>query len=95
MRHRILTCKNHPELRWSCKDIAWTDGCGYNSSRNLFFGGTPSGKGMYSDGSGLDCIKVKDGSIVAECECPSSDLILAEEDKLVTGYDEEEKGDGL
>ena len=84
MLHRILTCKNHPELRWSCKDIAWTDGHGYNGKRNLFFRGTPSGKGMFYDGSGLDCIKVRDGALVVECLCPPADLILAEEDKLVT-----------
>lgn len=31
-----LTCINHPELRWSCKGIAVTDGK-YNGSRNIFF----------------------------------------------------------
>jgi len=82
MRHRILTCKNHPDLRWSCKEIAWVDG--YNEKRHLFFNGTPSGRGMYSDGSGLDCVAVKDGVLVEECSCPASDLILAPEDKLVT-----------
>lgn len=84
MRHRILTCKNHPDLRWSCKDVAWTDDHGYNNRRYLFFNGTPSGKGMYSDGSGLDCTKIKSDTIVEECKCPAADLILAEEDKLVS-----------
>lgn len=84
MRHRILTCKKHPDLRWSCKEITWTDGAGYNHKRNLFFNGTPSGKGLHSDGSGVDCIYVKDGVVVEECKCPASDLILAPEDKLVT-----------
>lgn len=83
MRHKILTCKNHPELRWSCKDIAWDEGYGYNSSRHIFFNGTPSGKGMYSDGSGLDCTYMKDGKHFEECKCPASDLILAPEDELV------------
>jgi len=83
MKHRVLTCKNHPELRWSCKDISWTDGHGYNGKRHLFFKGTPSGEGMHSDGSGLDCIRVKDGVLVVECECSPADLVLAEEDKLV------------
>lgn len=73
---RILTCKNHPNLRWSCKDIAW-DGH-YNGSRNIFFDGVPSGKGMFSDGSGLDCT-----ILVNECDCSSADLILAPEDSLV------------
>lgn len=65
MRHRILMCKNHPELRWSCKDIAFSpeanDGLGgYNGARRLFFNGVgktnPDGTPkMYHDGSGLDC----------------------------------------
>jgi hypothetical protein len=83
MRHRILTCKNHPNLRWSTKDIAWQEGYGYTGVRTLFFKGTPSGTGMYSDHSGLDCTKIKDGKSVHECECPAKDLILAPEDKLV------------
>ena len=83
MRHVILTCKNHPELRWSCKEIAFSDDYGYNGSRNIFFNGTPDGKGMYFDGSGLSCTMVKDDKIVTECDCPSSDLIRAPEDKLV------------
>lgn len=80
---KILTCKNHLNLRWSCKDIAWSNGH-YNGSRNIFFNGTSSGKGMYSDGSGLDCTQIKNGKIVEECSCPSSELILAPEDELVT-----------
>jgi len=67
-----------------CKEHAWTEGAGYNRKRHLFFEGTPSGKGMYSDGSGLDCTVIKDGHYVEECGCPVSDLILAPEDKLVT-----------
>ncbi len=86
MRHRIMTCKKHPDLRWSCKEIAWTDGVGYNNKRHLFFNGTPSGKGMYYDGSGLDCTEVKDGVLVVECDCPAKDLIIAPEDALVHEY---------
>jgi len=40
MRHFVLTCKNHPNLRWSCKSIAYTPGYGYNGQRNLFFNGS-------------------------------------------------------
>lgn len=87
MKHRILTCKNHPELRWSTKDIAWTtnkDGSGYyNGCRSIFFNGTPTGEGMYHDGSGLHCTGLKDGKVYVECSCPPSDLILAPEDKDV------------
>ena len=83
MKHRILTCKNHPNLRWSCKDIAWSS-TGYNGSRHLSYCGIPSGVGMFSDGSGLDCtITDIEGKYIPECECPASDLILAPEDALV------------
>lgn len=84
MRHVILTCKNHPNLRWSCKEIAFTPGYGYNGIRNIFFNGTPSGEGMYSDKSGLHCSFLdENGQVVQECTCPSRDLILAPEDDLV------------
>ncbi len=82
MSHRILTCKNHPQLRWSCKDIAWTeraDGTGYyNHSRNIFYNGSPDGDGMFSDGSGLHCTVTE-----PECICSASELTLAPEDALV------------
>lgn len=39
MRHVILTCKFHPNLRWSCKSIAFTPGQGYNNERSIFFDG--------------------------------------------------------
>ena len=81
MRHCILTCKNHPDLRWSCKEIAW-DGH-YNGKRHLFFNGTPSGKGMYSDQSGLDCVKFTADGTVKECNCSCEELILAPEDSEV------------
>lgn len=93
---RILTCKNHPELRWSCKDQAYTPGQGYNGCRNIFFNGISRGR-MFDDNSGLDCtcvpddpngehVSVIDGrrySIVQECNCCSRDLILAPEDRFV------------
>lgn len=92
MSHAILTCRNHPHLRWSCKEISITDGR-YNGSRSLFFDGEPTGKGMYSDGSGLDCSthieewneqgEIVGHRFVAECDCPSSDLVLAPENELV------------
>lgn len=81
MRHRILTCKNHLDLRWTCKEIAWTGL--YNGERGIHFKGSPTGKGMYEDGSGLDCSKVIDNKLVWECDCPTADLILAKEDSLV------------
>jgi hypothetical protein len=93
MRHVILTCKNHPALRWSCKEIAFTDEGGYNGQRSIVFLGTPTGKGMHSDHSGLDCAyrlekqnkegKVIGYEVVTECECPAINLIRASEDSLV------------
>jgi hypothetical protein len=79
MRHVILTCINHPNLRWSCKEIAVSNGK-YNGIRNIFFLGKPSGKGMYADGSGLDCATLG----VDECPCTADNLVIAPEDKLVT-----------
>lgn len=95
MRHAILTCKNHPNLRWSCKECAVNADGSYNGSRNIFFDGEPTGEGMYSDGSGLHCTQYiygKDAEgkttglerFVTECDCPASDLIRAPEDALVT-----------
>jgi hypothetical protein len=92
MRHRILTCRNHPGLRWSCKDIAWTPAAGqvpghYNGCRNIQFRGMPSGEGMFSDGSGLDCTMAHlDLTPVEECDCPSTDLVLAPEDASVVEH---------
>ena len=37
MRHVILTCNNHDHLRWTCKEIAFSDVGGYNGSRNIFY----------------------------------------------------------
>jgi len=86
MRHVILTCKNHPELRWSTKEISCNSGgkpgdpAYYNGSRHIFFNGRTTGK-MFSDNSGLEC------SIDTECSCPPSDLIIAPEDALVRRYE--------
>ncbi len=94
MRHVILTCENHPELRWSTKEIAVTNGK-YNGCRNIFFNGIPSGKGMFFDGSGLNCTELKDGQIVRECSCPSSCLIIAPEDKDVKIQIQDENGNWI
>lgn len=90
--HRILTCRNHPNLRWSCKDEAISNG-GYNGTRRLFFDGEPTGEGLYSDASGLNCstfapIRNDEGLVtgykhITECSCPVSDLVIAPEDELI------------
>ena len=77
MSHVIMTCKNHPNLRWSTKEEAVSADGKYTGARNIFFNGTPSGKGMYADGSGLDCVYAE------ECNCPASDLVIAPENALV------------
>lgn len=86
MRHVILTCRHHPELRWMCKEIAFSDEGGYNGARSIFFKGWSTGR-MYSDNSGLDCtiVRVVNGvqEFAQECKCPASDLVRAPEDKLV------------
>ena len=79
MRHVSLTCKNHPTLRWSCKEIAWSGF--YNGCRNIHFCGTYKGK-LYSDKSGSEC----DHFASPECSCPSSDLILSPEDKEIAEH---------
>jgi hypothetical protein len=65
MRHVSLTCLNHPDLRWSCKEIAAGVDGRYNGARNIFFNGTK------------DC----DWSVpVRECDCPPSDLRFSPEE---------------
>lgn len=87
MRHAILTCKNHPNLRWSCKEIAVNSDGSYNGMRNIFFNGEPTGEGMFQDLSGLHCSIFSGGTLVRECECPPSDLTWAPEDALVKRED--------
>lgn len=84
MRHVLLTCRNHPNLRWGCKEVAFSDEHGYNGSRSIFFWGEPNGKGLFEDKSGIHCSTYFAGDpprIVEECKCSSRDLIRAPEDK--------------
>src|SRR6185437_5265772 len=69
MRHLTLTCKNHPQLRWNCKSIAYTPGAGYNGCRNIFFNGRLTTAEEQAAGLGRP-----------ECPCPPTDLVLAPED---------------
>lgn len=78
MRHAILTCRNHPDLRWSCKTIAVTganpgDPADYTGERRLFFDGRATG-GMHPSGVGVQT------AFAPECACPTGDLIIAPED---------------
>jgi len=91
MRHVILTCKNHLNLRWVCEEASFTDKNGYDGLRSIFFMGEPTGKGMYADGSGLDCStyypdREPGQRVVEECYCSFSLLIRAPEDSLVKPY---------
>ncbi len=82
MRHVILTCKDHPHLRWSCKEIAFDDEHGYNGTRHLHYKGTvriiDGAPQMYSDMSGVQC-----DFLEPECACPVECLTRASEDALV------------
>lgn len=44
MRHIHLTCRNHPNLRWLTKSIAWSNEYGYNGARNIHYVGTADGE---------------------------------------------------
>lgn len=68
--HVLLTCEDHPNLRWHCKNISvGPDKNGdirYNGMRHIFFRGTA----------------MPDGTIrfeVPECACPSSKLVGIED----------------
>ena len=60
-----LCCTNHKDLRWSCKDIAITDGK-YNGQRNIFYHGR------------LRADEFED-ALYPECKCPMSLLIVVTE----------------
>ena len=85
MIHAVLTCKNHPNLRWSCKSIAVNtleEGVTgvYNGCRNIFFcGEITDPPSLYADQSGVET------NPAAECTCPSKDLMIAPETKLIKG----------
>jgi len=73
MKHVTLTCKNHRNLRWHCKEVAVNGDGSYNGSRNIFFEGSTTSTGMAFH-------REVDGSILQECDCPSSDLTLIPDD---------------
>lgn len=41
MRHVTLTCENHPNLRWGCKEDAVSEEGRYWGGRTLFYHGDP------------------------------------------------------
>jgi hypothetical protein len=63
MQHVIMTCLNHRNLRWSCKEIAVTKDGKYNGCRNIFFCGTVEQIAANQPENMND-----------ECNCPSEDL---------------------
>lgn len=68
MRHVSLTCKNHPDLRWQCKEIAANRDGSYNGARHIFY----NGRVRVDGGQGYEP--------VAECPCPPSDLRFSPEE---------------
>jgi len=78
MRHVSLTCVNHPNLRWSTKEIAVSDGK-YNHARSLFYKGEITDPvEFYSDMSGVRC-----NYTIPECSCSAVCLIVAPEDSQI------------
>ena len=75
--HRIFTCKNHLNLRWSTKQQAVYNGR-YTGERNIFFQGEITNPvEYYKDGSGINC------NPCPECACSADSLILAPEDRVL------------
>lgn len=88
MRHVYLTCKNHPHLRWSTKEIAFSDSSGYTGERKLFFWGillrnSDGSPKLFTDRSGLECTKFDSKGLIQECPCSTADLIRAPEDGMI------------
>lgn len=78
----LLTCKNHQDLVWRCKDIAYSPEAnegkgGYNGMRNIFF------FGFYlkePDKHGCNYTSLRTGpdgemEVARECSCSAHDLI--------------------
>jgi hypothetical protein len=82
MEHITLTCKNHRNLRWHCKEVAVNGDGSYNGSRNIFFDGSTTSTGVMLH-------READGSISKECPCPPSDLTFAPKDANGSGNDKE------
>ena len=86
-----LYCKNHPDLRWYCKDQAIslsqdkTEGY-YNGARNIFF----FGQATENKPEGETTI---DNRYVPECPCKAGDLRVTEKDlpRVIQWIAEDEK----
>lgn len=87
MRHVTLTCINHPNLRWSCKEIAVNSIGQYNGARNIFFCGTVEKKDAdiaaiekWATNAIVGTRLTGIGTDVSECPCSPSDLRFAPEE---------------
>jgi hypothetical protein len=74
---RILTCKNHPDLRWYTKPEAVSASGHYTGARNIFFIVADIEVDYHANGCQVNVNNWPE----PECSCPASDLILAPEDK--------------
>lgn len=84
MKHIILTCKNHPDLRWSCKEIAVNPDGSYNGLRNIFYRGRLEGPAiLYVDKSG---IAGPFDRCHPECSCSPKDMTFAPENITYDPY---------
>jgi hypothetical protein len=69
--HIALTCKDHPTLKWSTKNI---------HGRTLFFFGLRKGFGLPTEGGWENEFITAEGELVKECNCPASSLVHIHEE---------------
>jgi hypothetical protein len=67
-----MTCENHPDLLWHCKEIAVSPSRRYNGARNIFFAGKVMPDGSISE------FDRESHTFTRECACPGSALIKVE-----------------
>lgn len=75
----ILTCENHRDLFWMCKEQAVSEAGRYTGARNIFFIGRELQEGetpRYSGDKYTEwALPRSDGRLLRECSCPGSALI--------------------
>ena len=79
----MLTCENHPDLRWHCKMQAVSRSGRYTGARNIFF----SGK-VLDSGELVPYGHMHNGEVVRECPCPGSALIATDMDYVKKWHEE-------
>ena len=67
-----LTCEDHTDLFWMCKEQAVSESGRYNGARNIFFLGRVQPDGKLSE------FNDETREMTRECPCHASKLIKAE-----------------